>query len=205
MSNQKELRKKYFDSNGVSIEDKDYILREPCEEYKDGYFELCKETYVIKEQLEDEDYRRVSWEILFKVGVLLFIIEKTTNNFCGYVQLKHIDSDQPEIGIELLKKYQHQGIGYRTIRLMLNKAQQVHPVSSYKIKIYNDNISSQKLFEKLGAERIGEEESEIVKFMREAKEIFKEKAVKDFSSVYNDFTEEKSQIVYVYKLSSDKI
>lgn len=200
-----DTRKMYFDENGLCDENEEFLLIEPNDTYKDAYFDLCKESYVMKDKLDDEDYRRFSWGILFKVGILLFVIEKSTNNLCGYVELKHIDSDHPEIGIELFKKYQRKGIGHKTIRLMLRKAQQIHPVSSYKVRIYYDNIPSQKLFEKLGAVKVGEEEGEMAKFMREAKEVLSGKALDDFTRVYKELTEAESNVIYVYDLSANKI
>ena len=198
-------REKYFDQNGLYDENEEFLLIEPNDTYKDAYFDLCKETYVMKDKLDDEEYRRLGWGILFKVGIVLFVIEKGTNNLCGYVELKHIDSEHPEIGIELFKKYQRQGIGYKAIKLMLSKAQQIHPVSSYKIRIYYDNISSQKLFEKLGAVKVGEEEGKMTQFMREAKEVLSGKALDDFTRVYKELTEAEPNAVYVYDLAANDI
>ena len=36
------------------------------------------------------------WENLFTNGLVLFIIEKSTNHLCGYLELKSPASDMPE-------------------------------------------------------------------------------------------------------------
>ena len=78
-------------------------------------------------------------------------------------------------------------------------------IKVYKIRIYYDNISSQKLFEKIGAVKVGEEEGEMAKFMREAKEVLSGKALDDFSCVYKELTEAEPNVIYVYELTADKI
>ena len=41
--------------------------------------------------------------------------------YCGECAVKDISADIPEIEIELLQEYQHQGIGYKAIIMMLNE------------------------------------------------------------------------------------
>lgn len=52
---------------------------------------------------------------------------------------------------------------------------------------------------------MGEEEGEMAKFMREAKEVLSGKALDDFSCVYKELTEAEPNVIYVYELTADKI
>lgn len=44
------------------------------------------------------------WENLFTNGLVLFIIEKSTNHLCGYLELKSPASDMPKVYVYELDK-----------------------------------------------------------------------------------------------------
>lgn len=56
-----DAREKYFDKYGLYDENEEFLLIELNESYKDAYFDLCKESYVMKDKLDNEEYRRLSW------------------------------------------------------------------------------------------------------------------------------------------------
>ena len=101
-----DIRKKYLEADGYYNGNESYILREPSDEYKEEFFECSKETDIMKERLNEDSYRDLSWKTLFRVGLLLFVIDKRIKRLCGYVELRFLDSDMPEIGIQLYSKYQ---------------------------------------------------------------------------------------------------
>lgn len=200
-----DIRKKYLEADGYYNENESYILREPSDEYKEEFFECCKESDIMKERLNEESYRDLSWKTLFIVGLLLFVIDKRTKRLCGYVELRFLDSDMPEIGIQLYSKYQRKGIGQQVIMLLLKRAQMIHPVESYRIKIYADNFPSQKLFEKMGAVKVATEDSLSVKVFKDTMKTLTGEALERYKQIYESVYKGEYPQVYVYELHRDKI
>lgn len=64
---------------------------------------------------------------------------------------------------------------------------QIQNIECFIVRIYSDNLHSQNLFEKFGAIKIGEEENEYVKLLREVYNILKDdellEALKDYNKI----------------------
>lgn len=67
----------------------------------------------------------------------------------GECAVKDISTNIPEIEIELMREYQHQGIGYKAMIMMFNKISEKYGRQEFYAKIEPDNYASQFLFEKL--------------------------------------------------------
>ena len=65
--------------------------------------------------------------------------------YCGECAIKDISVDIPEIEIELLQEYQHQGIGYKAIIMMLNEVVKRYGKREFYAKAEPDNYASQYL------------------------------------------------------------
>ena len=77
------------------------------------------------------------------------------------------DAEIPEIGIQLLKKYHSQGIGTRVVNLFVNQLKSIINVEFFTVRIRSDNYASQRMFEKMGAIKVGEEGKEYADLMYE--------------------------------------
>lgn len=94
-----------------------------------------------------------------------------------------LDTEMPELGIQLLRKYQGQGIGTRVINLFVNRLKTIIQVEFLSIRIRSNNHISQKM----GAIKIGEEGKEYAELMCElmqnmGKEKFEKVIKEDFES-----------------------
>ena len=124
--------------------------------------------------------------MLFDANKLqLKIIDKFTHEYIGEVMLMNLDTEIPGLGIQLLREYHNQGIGTRIINLFVNKLKTVLSVDIISIRISSDNQISQKMFEKMGAVKIGEEGKEYAELMQRfmqgvGRENFKEIVKEDF-------------------------
>lgn len=100
-----------------------------------------------------KEYEDKSWEEQFESkNRICYVIETIPDLFyCGECAVKDISADIPEIEIELMQEYLHQGIGYQAIFMMLNKLTEQYDKKEFYAKIEPDNFVSQFLFEKLGA------------------------------------------------------
>ena len=97
----------------------------------------------------------------------------------------------------MLRKYRNQGIGTQVIKLFVNKLKNVFRVDYFLVRFFSDNFISQKMFEKIGAVKIGEEGKEyaelVYKIMQEmGKEKFEETIKQDF--------EKTQQFIIRYKI-----
>ncbi len=118
-----------------------------------------------------------------------------------YVELQQSDSNTPEIGIDLLESKRNKGIALKAVRLFANRICKEKAVDYFLIRISSNNLHSQHVFEKMGAVKIGEEESDFSKFV----ERFGEIAGKGYDLEKYRYLFEKSddEVVYCYRLDLD--
>lgn len=175
----------YFKENGFFAEDNDFLLRAPMETDREDYLKLCVEIFCMPNIYEDEQFKEILWQAVLKENLAVFIINKTNNEFCGYVVLKNYISDTPEIGIDLLKKYQNKGIGYRMVKLLMETTYKIHKVKYFIVRIYSDNLHSQNLYKKFGAVPLGREDSEYVTLLNSIKNYMKDDEINKLFEKYS--------------------
>lgn len=95
---------------------------------------------------------------------------KATKQYVGNIVLRELESTTPEVGIDIVKKYQRQGIAYDTLQLFLRRIKNICRIEYFLVRIYSDNEPSRKLFQKLRAVKIGNEPSEYQVFLDQMKE-----------------------------------
>lgn len=121
---------------------------------RENYFSLQKSVALFPDIRLDykEGYADIEWRgHCENKNRVCYVIEMGTESlYCGECAVKDISVDIPEIEIELLREYQHQGIGYQAIILMLNMLSEKYGKQEFYAKIETDNYASQFLFEKLG-------------------------------------------------------
>ena len=87
------------------------------------------------------------------------VILKATKKYAGNIVLRKLESVTPEVGIDIVEKYQRQGIAYDTLQLFMRKIKSICKIDFF-VRIYSDNEPSKKLFCKQGAVKIGSGPSE---------------------------------------------
>ena len=193
----------YFKDNGVFAENKDFLLRARKETDKEDYLNLCIEISVMP-SMYDDNFKELSWKDLLD-EIEVFVINKENNEFCGEITLKNYNSDTPEIGINLLKKYRGQGIGYKVTKLFMETVCQIQNIEYFIVRIYSDNLHSQNLFKKFGAIKIGEEENEYVKLLREVYNILKDDELLEALEDYNKINDRIYRLFDKYRAKGDVI
>ena len=96
----------------------------------------------------------------------------------------NLDAEMPELGIQILKEYQGQGIGSRIMKNFIDQLKSILQVEAFLVKISSDNHISRKLFENMGAVQIGEEGKEYGELFKKAmedmgKEVFEKSVTSD--------------------------
>lgn len=171
------------------VEDGKYALSRYNITEQELFFEAWNETFDNSPLINDEQFKKKSWEdVLLDMNKLqLKIINKLTQEYIGEVVLMGLDTEMPEIGIQLLKKYHSQGIGTRVVNLFVNRLKSIMQVKFFTVRIRSDNYISQRMFEKMGAIKVGEEGKEYTELMcelmqRMGKEKFEKTIEKEFES-----------------------
>lgn len=177
-------------STGVMfVEDEKYTLCRYDVSEQALFFEAWNETFHNSPLINDEQFKKKSWEDMLSdtSKLQLKIIDKLTQEYVGEVVLMKVDAEMPEIGIQLLKKYHGQGIGTRVVNLFVNRLKSIMKVEFFTVRIRSDNYVSQRMFEKMGAIKVGEEGKEYADLMYElmqstGKEKFEKAIQKEFES-----------------------
>ena len=126
------------------------ILRKLQDNDKDTYFSLAKETWVNKKGLQDPSQIDLSWKTMFCKTETHYAILKE-GEICGFCSIIHFDREIQEIGIELFKVFQHQGIGYTALTQLLEICKNEYHMQRVHSKVYPDNYPSVLLMRKVGA------------------------------------------------------
>lgn len=192
-------KSKFFSLEPILIENDKFLLTRYQNLDKELYMKAWNETFENSALLMDENLKEKSWKDVLdsKNRLQLKIIDKATQNYVGEIMLMELDSETPEIGIQLLKKYQGHGIGTHVVRLFIDRVKLITDVDYFLVRISSDNYISQKLFEKIGATRIGEEGKEMADLFRNIME--KEGLQKIEEIIKGDF-EKTQKYTICYKL-----
>ena len=122
--------------------------------------ELFRDGRYYSSMKDDEEFQRmflkVSWrEMTREMTYNGLIFLKDTGQFCGRVCMQHIEEPVPELGIDVLKRFQNQGIGPEAVVAFVNQYCTERHISQVKVRIQNENEHSIHVFEKLGAKYDG--------------------------------------------------
>lgn len=140
------------------------------------------------------------WEQILNHADSVFSLFTIKEEYCGSIELQQPDSNTPEIGIDLLVNKRNQGIAPKAVRLFAKRVYEIRKVDYFLIRISSNNLHSKHVFEKMGAVKIGEEETEFSRFV----EVFRETAenagqdLEEFRHLFGESVDEK---VYCYRLN----
>lgn len=173
-------KSEFFSEDGILVQSEKYILKTLTEDDKDNYLKLYRENSIVAKtssKMSDVDYDEFAEFVWQKLpeddAIYVSIYYAADNAYVGNITMQHLTSDTPEVGIDVLKQYQRQGIAQDTIPMFTRRILEFKKVEFFLVRIYSDNVASTKLFEKLGAERSGCELSEFGAILVRMKEKLK--------------------------------
>ncbi|MBE6980725.1 MAG: GNAT family N-acetyltransferase [Ruminococcaceae bacterium] len=142
--------------SNIIAETQRIVLRLIEDADRDLIFKLSKESMMISALPQDdkfqEMYKQTCWEEVNRPSIFnVLIFLKDTGEFIGKICMQFIDDPLPELGIDLLKKFQNFGYGPEAIIAFANWYGQVHSLSQIRVRISKENDHSRHVFEKLGA------------------------------------------------------
>lgn len=148
--------------------------------------------------------RDMMWEQILKNADSVFSLFTENGDYCGSIELQQPDSNIPEIGIDLLENKRNQGIAPKAVRLFAGRVCEIRKIDYFLIRISLNNSHSKYVFEKMGAIKIGEEETAFSRFVEEFSEIA-EKEGQDLERYRDLFGESIDEVVYRYRLNPNKV
>lgn len=106
---------------------------------RNNYFALQKSVALFPNmELDNKKLcEDISWKDLFHNKNRICYVIETIPDFlyCGECAVKDISADVPEIEIELMREYRHQGIGYKAIIMMFNKISEKYRKQKFYAKL----------------------------------------------------------------------
>ena len=148
--------------------------------------------------------RDMMWEQILKNADSVFSLFTENGDYCESIELQQPDSNIPEIGIDLLENKRNQGIAPKAVRLFAGRVCEIRKIDYFLIRISSNNSHSKYVFEKMGAIKIGEEETAFSRFVEEFSEIA-EKEGQDLERYRYLFGESIDEVVYRYRLNPNKV
>ena len=156
----------------IIAENKNYLVRNLSLKDRKDYIVVFHDCSTLPENALMED---IIWNNLIdETHVTLALERKVDNCFAGTFLVKKADSDSIEIGMDLKKEFQQQGIATEIVPLMIKTLKNLFPEKKIIARVYSDNDVSKKVVRKLGGTKIREDLSEYDLIITKMKEKWKE-------------------------------
>lgn len=149
----KDIKERFWDMGNISCGGM-LILRNVCESDREGFLRLQREYSSVRSLLRDDEFCTKIWEEHNDNAALMLSISKN-EEYIGYCGIKDLSKRPWEIAVELLPEQTHKGIGFAAVSAMLDALKARLGVTQFRVRIDPTNITSQSLFEKLGAKPNG--------------------------------------------------
>lgn len=109
------------------------------------------------QKIFDDDFMKRIWDKENAADILVCtIIEKHTNEICGFGQLDYINTSTPELGIDIRDGFMGKGYAQEAIKLSISYAKNHYDVDYFIWKAEKENAISCHIAEKLGGKLISE-------------------------------------------------
>jgi len=127
---------------------------------RENYAALQKSVAILPNMQDERNAAEVEerlWnDMVADKNRVCYVIETAAEHeYCGECAIKDISCDLPEIEIELLQEFQHQGIGYQAVIELMKRIERDYQKNILYARVEPDHYVSQLLCEKLGGELVG--------------------------------------------------
>lgn len=138
------------------MENERFYLRKMTEQDYKEFLEVANEEAGVSCNA-DERFGEAFLEACQQNAMILSIIDRCGQKYIGYVIIKHTDTSTPELGIAIRPQYQSRGIGTEAMKAAAKLYARSNMVEYYLIRVKAYNAPSQRMVEKLGAQRLEDE------------------------------------------------
>ena len=180
--------------------DEKFIICNISDTDRNDYIELHRQLNGEASLYLNPISKDMMWEQILNDADSVFSLFTVKGDYCGSIELQQPNSNTPEIGIDLLKNKRNQGIAPKAIRLFARQVCELRKVDYFLISISSNNLHSKYVFEKMGAVKIGEEETDFSKFVERFRETA-EKEGQDLEKLRHLFGDSVDEKVHRYRLN----
>ena len=133
-----------------------YALSKIVEGDRGDYYELHRQLFGEDMFFLYPHSADIIWELVLS-GSNEYAILDSERRFCGTIQLKRIEERTPEIVLSILEEFRNRGIAKIAVKLLTELTYDPKTMDYYVVRIKSDNSHSIHVFEKMGAEYIGDD------------------------------------------------
>jgi RimJ/RimL family protein N-acetyltransferase len=146
--------------NAVFAENEEIILRTMKEGDEEIYFRICEQCSDVPQIFSNKEFQNhYRKTIKDDSEVKLMVVARETGKVCGCCTLSELDTQVPEIGIDLLESCRCKGIAYQSLNLLMQRVKERASVGEFKAVVSTGNTHMQHLLEKIGVKEVRKEGS----------------------------------------------
>ena len=137
-------------------DDKQVYIRKLIEEDYPTYREVSYSHFFYKNVFTEKFMQGIWSEANAKNVFSCTIIQKSTDEICGFCQLREIATSTPEIGIDIRDGYMEKGYAQEAVKLLIEYVSKNYHIDYFIWKANKANSVSRHIVEKLGGKLISE-------------------------------------------------
>lgn len=146
----------FLQDNPIFSNNPMFVLKLLDEKHKHEYLKLVLGYSAVNDSSPSDTFCEDIWHRRINDYTVTYsILSPQTLEFMGYCQYKNLSTSKPDIGIEILPQFQHQGLGYAVCCTLVSAFFQKTSCSEIYYKVERKNAPSVALIEKLGGKRDG--------------------------------------------------
>lgn len=184
----------------IFVSDEDFIICNISDADRSDYVELHRQLNGEASLYLNPISKDMMWEQILNNADSVFSLFTSKGDYCGSIELQQPNSKTPEIGIDLLENKRNQGMAPKAVRLFARRVYEIRKVEYFLIRISSNNQHSKYVFEKMGAVKIGEEETDFSRFVEMFRKTAEEDGL-DLEKFRHLFGEGDDEVVYCYSLN----
>lgn len=149
------------------IENERFLIRPVTAADEDQFMRIHQENSEMKNAYKDDHFRKSFWEksLHSEDDIYMMIYYKEDSQHIGNCSFQNVNKKIIEIGIDIEKTKQSQGLGTGVLLLLVEYLKNNAPDQGHQIKTKSNNIPCQRMIEKAGGTRIGVEATEFDRIM----------------------------------------
>lgn len=153
--------------NIAVIENDRFLIRPVAFSDKDQFMRIQQENSEMPNAYKEENFRKSFWEqcLAGEDDIYMMIFLKENGAHIGNCSFQNVNTDIIEIGIDIDKSKQNMGLGTGVLSLLVAYLRNHASDQKHRIKTKSNNLPCQKMIEKVGGVKTGEEATEFDRIM----------------------------------------
>ena len=150
-----------------TIENERFLIRPVTMVDEEQFMRIQQENSEMRNAFKDEHFRKSFWEksLNSEDDIYMMIYLKKDSQHIGNCSFQNVNTKTIEIGIDIDKTMQNQGLGTGVLMLLVEYLKSNASGQRFQIKTKSNNIPCQRMIEKAGGTKIGKEATEFDRVM----------------------------------------